>query len=135
MTINRAYWVLALPLALALGASPAAAGQAKTQAKPADEPTQLKVDSPNMATSISDWHTELGKAPARTAPALGCTCGQSKTQTATTDTPQAASAQSGRTATQIATNTAPSGQRGGRGKNSAKPTQRAQEVPLRSLRP
>jgi hypothetical protein len=112
MTIRRAYWVLALPLTLALATSPAAAGQAKTLAKPADKPAQLKVDSPNMATSISDWHAELGKAPARTA-----------------------SAQSGRTATQIATNTAPSDQRGNRGKNSARPTQRAQEVPIRSLRP
>jgi len=112
--LKRSFAVLGLSLAVALAATTAHAGQAKKQTTTPSKPAQVKVDSPNMARSISDWHTELGTAPQRTT--------------------STASAPSGRTVTQPATNVEPASQRGNRGKEPAKPSERAREIPLRSIK-
>jgi hypothetical protein len=104
MTIKRSVSVLAFPLALALVASPALAKSAKEQPKPANN-APLIVDSPNMVTSVRDRHPELNPAPPRTAPV-----------------------------TKITTTAAPSAQRRPQGKNSGKPVERAQEIPLALVR-
>ena len=117
MRIKTSSTVFAFPRAVALVASTAHAEQAKKQTKPAGG-TPMKIDSPNMATSIRDWHPEFGAAMTRTAPTtptMSCTCGKAITQTATTTTPP--------------------GPGGNRGNRSAKPTERAREVPLDSIRP
>jgi hypothetical protein len=117
MTIKRSFVELAVTLVVALIASTAHAEQVKTQTEPAGRGV-IKVDSPNMATSVRDWHPELNAAAtpsAPTTPTISCTCGKTITQTAT--------------------NTTPTGQSGNRGNRSGKPTERAQEVPLSSIRP
>ena len=117
MRIKRSFTVFAFPLAVALVASTAHAEQANKQTKPAGG-TPMKIDSPNMATSIRDWHPELGAATTRSAPTTpttSCTCGKTVTQTASTTTP--------------------AGQCGNREDRSGKPTERAREVPLGSIRP
>lgn len=129
MTIKRPVSVLALTMAVALVASPVPAKPAKEQTKSVDR-APTKIDSPNMATSVRDWHPELGAVATRAAPTTSCTCGKNNTKTATT-----AIAPGGKTVTQTVTNTGPTGQRGTRGKRSAKPLERAREVPLSSLRP
>jgi hypothetical protein len=131
MAIRRFPSVFALPLAVALVASTAHAEQARKQPKPAGG-TPLKVDSPNMAMSIRDWHPELAAASPRTTATTtcNCPCGKNATQTATTT-----AAPGGKPIMQTATYSNPAGQRGNQGKRSGKPLERASEVPLSSLRP
>ena len=112
MTFKRSVSMLAFLAALAVVASAAHAKPVKEQPKPAGG-TPMKIDSPIMATSIRDWHPELGAATTRSAPTTSCTCGKTVTQTASTTTP--------------------AGQRGNGGRRSAKPLERAQEVPLESI--
>jgi hypothetical protein len=127
MKSGSSFSVFALPLAVALVATTAHAEQAKKQPKPASI-APLKVDSPNMATSVRDWHPELNPRTAqttRTASAIGCTCGKSTAQTAT--------ARQTATATQTATNMTAVGQRGNPMNRSGKRMERAREVPLASI--
>jgi hypothetical protein len=127
MAFNRSVWMLAFLAALAVVASAAHAKPVKEQPKPADG-APMNVDSPIIATSVRDWHPELDAATTRSAPTTpttSCTCGKTVTQTATTR--QTA------TSTQTASTTTPAGQRGNGGRRSAKPLERAQEVPLESI--
>jgi hypothetical protein len=132
MTIKRSVSMFALPLALALVSPIAHAKDAKEQAAPAARPAQIKVDSPTMATSISDWHAELGNSKAKTSPTaggIGCTCGKTTTQATTTKhTPIENQAT---TTTASKTQTA---QRPPQISASGRPAQRAQEVPLTSVK-
>ena len=117
MAFKRAVSMLAFLAALAVVVSAAHAKPVKEQPKPAGG-TPMKIDSPIMATSIRDWHPELGAATTRSAPTTpttSCTCGKTVTQTATATTP--------------------AGQCGNRENRSGKPTERAREVPLGSIRP
>jgi hypothetical protein len=114
MTNNRSVAMFALPLALALASSTAHAKGAKEKATPTGKPAQIKVDSPTMATSISDWHTELGGAKGKTSPSK-------TTQTATAVRQTApATAQSTQRSTQVSA--------------SGKPAERARGVPLTSVK-
>ena len=127
MAFKRSVSMLAFLAALAVVASAAHAKPVKEQPKPADR-ASMKVDSPNMATSIRDWHPELDAATTRSAPTTpttSCTCGKTVTQTATT--------RQTTTTTQTASTTTPAEQSGNRGRRSAKPLGRAQEVPLESI--
>ena len=127
MAFKRAVSMLAFLAALAVVASAAHAKPVEEQPKPADR-APVNADSPNMATSVRDWHPELDATTTRsapTAPTTSCTCGKAIAQTATTR--QTA------TATQTASTTTPAGQRGNGGRRSAKPLERAQEVPLESI--
>ena len=122
MKIKRSLSVVALPLALALIASPASAKPPKQE--PTTSKTGLGVQvSDNVATSVKDWHPELNAATQKAAPTtttIGCTCGKPNTQTAATTT---------------ATNSYPAGQRVNRGKGSGTTGERAQEIPLSSIKP
>ena len=112
MTIRRSFAALVLGLATPLVASTGHAA---------------RVDSPTMAKSVRDWHPELFASAPRSAPTIGCTCGRTMTQTAP--------APVGRTVAQTATNAGPSDPRRYRGSRSGRRVERAQEIPLRSLRP
>jgi len=106
MTIHRSLLVFAFPLAIALAASTAHARPVKqdtTTAKPATPAkTGIAVQvSPNVATSVKDWHPELNGKTAATAHT-----------------------------TAAALNRQPPH----RGNRSEKPAERAQEVPLSSVK-
>ena len=127
MTFKRSASMLAFLAALAVVSSAAHAKPVKDQPKPADK-APMMVDSPNMATSVRDWHPELDAATTRSAPTTpttNCTCGKTVTQTATT--------RQMTTTTQTASTMTPAGQRGNRGRRTAKPLERAQEVLLESV--
>lgn len=133
MTIKRCLSVFAL---VVLVASSAHAEHAKREVKPTDKATPK-----TAATSIRDWHPQLNAATPRTAPTMTCTCGKTSTQTATPATPATprtaptTTVPGGKTITQTTTTATPAGQRTRQGKGSSNPSERAQEVPLRSLRP
>jgi hypothetical protein len=113
--------MFAFPLATVLAASSA-------QAQPA-KPGQFIAVSPTMATSVHDWHPELNPATKQTAPStptIGCTCGKSVTQTATSTAARTPTTRTAPAATAM--------QRAPQGKGSAKPSERAQEIPLASVR-
>lgn len=126
MKIKRSVSGCALFLPVVLVASIA-------HADPAKETTTTPNQAPSkpVATSISDWHRELNPAtaPQPAAPAaaaMGCTCGKPATQAAT---PLASMAPM-----TAAAPAAPTAQRPPQGKSSGKSAERAQEIPLASVK-